>query len=131
MVLLTLGFRITRFPITRAAVPLQTCSLINQLRFHSLVSKGSCDLFGKCTGGSKIQFVLSTKRLSQHPGMSQGHGDRAQGAQGAKAVLPHSKRGQEILADVVNLPVCRSSPKTTAWPGGAPLAEWESLHPAL
>lgn len=50
---------------------------------------------------------------------------------GEKAVLPHSKRGQEISAGLAKLLTCRSLPKITACPGGAPLAEWEILHRAL
>lgn len=65
---------------------------------------------------------------SQHPGTSQGagHGARARGARvagGAKAALPHHESSQEIAADSVNPPTCRSLPKSAAGLRGAPLAE--------
>lgn len=93
---------------------------------------------------SEIQLVLSVWDENRRKGVGSmvpaswditGSGARREGtgstsSREAKAALPHSKSSQEISADLVNLPTCRSLPKSAARLGGAPLAEWESLHPA-
>lgn len=145
MILLSVGFRITQFPHYQSSC--FHCSargrnavLSISSSFTLRLAKVSCDLFGTCPRGSKIVLVLSIcmrtrvrvlrcspSTLGCHRGIERGH--KEHGQQWGKGCA--AKRGQEISASLVSLPACRSLPKITAYLGGAPLAGWESLHPAL
>lgn len=81
-----------------------------QLEFHPPVSKITCDLFGKCTRGSKtlLCFVCMCEKQRKGaevvvPAPWGVMGASGEGSRGVRVVLPHSKRDQEISASLVNL----------------------------